>query len=170
MQGVGRFDQAGVQGVCDQLGTAAAICKRVCAEQAAQGDPFAGLRMIGFDEISYRKRHRDLTVVLDHRTSRLIWAAKGRCRAVVERFFDLLGPERCAQLELVSCDDADWITQPVAERCPDAEICLDSFQAPRCSDPRFHIVKAAGEALDTVRRDAWNRARRARDLALARKL
>jgi transposase len=140
--------------------TAAAICKRVCAEQAARSDPFAGLRMIGFDEISYRKRHRYLTVVLDHRTGRLIWAAKGRCRAVVERFLDLLGPQRCAQLELVSCDDADWITQPVAERCPNAEICLDAF----------HIVKAAGEALDTVRRDAWNQARRAGDMALARKL
>jgi len=140
--------------------TAAAICKRVCAEQAAQGDPFAGVRMIGFDELSDRKRHRYLTVVLDHRSGRLIWAAKGRCRAVVERFFDLLGPQRCAQLELVSCDDADWITQPVSERCPDAEICLDAF----------HIVKAAGEALDTVRRDACNQARRAGDLALARKL
>ena len=39
-------------------------------------------------------------------------------------------------LELVSCDDADWVTMPVAERCPNADICLDAF----------HVVKAATEA------------------------
>jgi transposase len=132
----------------------------VCADQRAQFDPFVDLREIGFDEISYRKRHRYLTVVVDHRTGRLIWAAEGRSRAVVERFLDLLGAERCQKLELVSCDDADWITQPVSERCPDAEICLDPF----------HIVKAAGDALDKVRRNAWNEARRAGDQPLARKL
>lgn len=140
--------------------TAAAICKRVCADRHAQSDPFSDLREIGFDEISIRKGQRYITVVLDHRTGRLIWAAEGRSRAVVERFLDLLGPERCQRIELVSCDDADWVTLPVSERCVNAEVCLDPF----------HIVKAAGDALDKVRRSAWNEARRCGDQALAKRL
>ena len=34
-----------------------------------------GLRVIGVDEISYRKRHRYLTVVVNHLTGRVVWAA-----------------------------------------------------------------------------------------------
>jgi transposase len=38
----------------------------------------------------------------------------------------------------------------VSERCPNATVCLDSF----------HIVKAATDALDKVRREVCNEARR----------
>jgi transposase len=75
-------------------------------------------------------------------TGRLVWASFGRDRKTVEKFLDLLGPERCEQIKLVSCDDAEWITRPIAERCPQAVICLDPW----------HIVKAATDALDDVRR------------------
>ena len=67
------------------------------------------------------KGQRYLTVVVDHDTGRLVWAHPGRDRKTVEKFLDLLGKDRCEQIELVSCDDADWITRPVAERCPNAD-------------------------------------------------
>jgi transposase len=50
----------------------------------------------------------------------------------------------------VSADQADWIAEIVTERCPQAVQCADAF----------HVVKWATEALDEVRRDAWNEARR----------
>ena len=87
-------------------------------------------------------------------------AAPGRDRKTVEKFLDLLGAERCEQIELVSCDDAEWITRPVAERCPNAVICLDPF----------HIVKAATDALDEIRREVWNEARRTGNKQLAKEL
>ena len=136
------------------------ICARVAAEAQAQRDLLAGLRRIGVDEISHRKGHRYLTVVVDHDTGRLVWAAPGQDRKTMERFLDELGEERCAQLELISCDMASWITLPVTERCPDAEICLDPF----------HVVKLATDALDTVRREVWNDARRAGQRQLAKDL
>jgi transposase len=111
-------------------------------------------------EIAVRKGQTYLTVVVDHHTGRLVWAAPGRDRKTVEQFLDLLGDERCARIELVSCDMASWITIPVAERCPSAEVCLDPF----------HIVKAATDALDDIRREVWNEARRAGEIALARDL
>lgn len=136
------------------------ICERVAAEAQAQRDLLAGLSRLGFDEISIRKGQRYLTVVVDHDTGKLVWAHPGRDRKTVEKFLDLLGPERCEQVTLVSCDDAEWITRPVAERCPGALICLDPF----------HIIKAATDALDEIRREVWNEARNAGQTQLAKEL
>ncbi len=136
------------------------ICRRVSDEARGQRDLLAGLRRLGFDEISVRKGQSYLTVVVDHHSGRLVWAAPGRDRKTVEKFLDLLGEERCAQVELVSCDMAEWITLPIAERCPGATVCLDPF----------HVIKLATDALDEIRREVWNEARRAGEIALAKDL
>ena len=130
--------------------TVGAIIARVWADIETQHDRLAGLRRIGIDEISYKKGHKYLMVVVDHDTRRLIWAAPGRDSATVREFFDLLGPERCAQITHVSADGADFIDTIVAQKCPGAV---------RVADP-FHVVKWATEALDEVRREAWNDARK----------
>jgi transposase len=111
------------------------ICERVMAEAQAQRDLFAGLERLGIDEISVRKGQRYLTVVIDHDTGRLVWAHPGRDKTTVYRFLDLLGKDRCEQIQLVSCDMADWITIPIAERCPNAEVCLDPFHVIKLSTP-----------------------------------
>jgi transposase len=86
-----------------------------------------GLQRIGIDEISWRRGQRYLTLVVDHVTGRLVWATEGRNKKVVERFFEQLGPQRCAQLTHVSSDGAEWILGPVEQHCPNATICLDPF-------------------------------------------
>lgn len=136
--------------------TVGAIITRVWDETAAGLDPFAGLRRIGVDELSYKRGHKYLTVVVDHDTGRLVWAAPGRDKATLGSFFDALaasgetaGQDRLSLITHVSADGADWISGVVAERCPNAV---------RCADP-FHVVKWATEALDEVRRQAWNEAR-----------
>jgi transposase len=130
--------------------TVGSIVARVWAEVEAAGDRLDGLRRIGIDEISYKRGHRFITVVVDHDSGRLVWAAPGRDRGTLRAFFDQLGTERAALITHVSADAADWITEVVAERCP---------QAVRCADA-FHVVAWATEALDEVRRQAWNDARR----------
>lgn len=133
--------------------TVGAIITRVWADVQASCDLFAGVTRIGIDEISYKRGHRYLTVVVDHDTGRLVWAAPGRDKATLRAFFDALeasGAGRCAKITHVSADGADWIGDVVAERCP---------AAVRCADP-FHVVKWATDALDEVRRSAWNDARR----------
>ncbi|MGH2843701.1 MAG: ISL3 family transposase [Solirubrobacteraceae bacterium] len=140
--------------------TVGGICERVAAEAAREVDLLAGLRRIGIDEISHRVGQRYLTVVVDHDTGRLVWAAAGRDRKTVEAFLDQLGEERCNGVELVSCDMAAWIAGPVAERLP---------KAVRCIDP-FHVVQLATDALDEIRREVWNEARRAGQTQVARDL
>jgi transposase len=129
--------------------TVGAIVARVWADTEKAVDRFANLRRIGIDEISYKRHHKYLTVVVDHDSGHLIWAAPGRDKATLRRFFNALGAHRCTQITHVSADAADWIADVVTERCPNAI---------RCADP-FHVIAWATEALDAERRRAWNDAR-----------
>jgi transposase len=129
--------------------TVGSIIERVVADGRAAHDPFDGLVRLGIDEISYRKGHRYLTVVVDHDTGRLVWAAAGHDKATLEGFFDTVGQDRCHQVRIVTADGAGWIGDVVAERCPNATVCLDAF----------HVCQWASDALDAVRRQVWNAAR-----------
>jgi transposase len=59
----------------------------------------------------------------------------------LEKFFTELGPDRAALLTHVSADGAEWIHTVVADRAPNAVLCLDPF----------HVVQWAMKALDKVR-------------------
>ena len=127
--------------------TVGRMIERVVAEHAAdrEGDGLDGLVRIGIDEVAYRKGHRYLMCVTDHGSGALVWAAPGRSQATAEAFYRALGPERCARLGAVSLDlHGGWIGATRAH-APDALICADPF----------HVIKLAGDALDRVRRDAW---------------
>ena len=53
-----------------------------------------------------KKGHRYLTIVVDHDTGRLVWAAVGRDKKTLNGFFDLLGEERSGQIALgLLCSD-----------------------------------------------------------------
>jgi transposase len=126
--------------------TVGKVITRVSADIEAGVDRLEGLSRIGIDEISYKRGHRYLIVVVDHDTRRLIWAAPGRDKATLERFFDQLGTVRAKLLTHVSADGAEWIAEVVAKRAPKAIQCADAY----------HVVAWATGALDTVRRHAWN--------------
>lgn len=119
--------------------TVGAIAGRVVADHLSL-DRLDGLRRIGVDEVSYRKGHRYLTVVVDHDTGRVVWIAEGRGKRSLHEFFDALGQERAAELEAISMDMGPTYRKVAAERAPTAAICLDPF----------HVAMWAGEALDRV--------------------
>jgi transposase len=128
-------------------------CVRVATEALARVDLLEGLVAVAIDEVKYKKGHRYLTVVCDHLSGRVVWAAKGRSKETVASFFDSLGDERASRLAFVTCDGAEWIRSVVAERAPGATVCLDTF----------HVISWAGDALDEVRRGEWNALRNAGD-------
>jgi transposase len=129
--------------------TIGAIVARVAADLRAGQDDLEGLRRVGIDEISYRRHHRYLLVVVDHDRKRLVYAVDGANKATLNGFFDALGPDRTAQLSHVSADGAPWLNAVVSRRAPQAVVCADPF----------HVVRWAMEALDEVRRQAWNETR-----------
>jgi transposase len=140
--------------------TVGSIVARVVAAARADNDPFEGLTRIGIDEISFKRGQRYLTVVVDHDSGRLVWAAPGRDKKTLARFFDALGRSRSWKLRLVSADAADWIAAVVRSRCMNARLVLDPF----------HIVAWATDALDEVRREVWNAARQSGASAHAKQL
>lgn len=131
--------------------TVGSIIERVSDEMKKLRDPFAGVTRIGIDEVSYRKGHQYLTVVIDHDTGRLLWVQKGHDEKTLRRFFRALGKAGCAAIKLVSADAASWIGKVVREQCPNAALCIDPF----------HVVQWATNAVDEVRRKLWNKIRRA---------
>jgi transposase len=122
--------------------TVGAIVRRVVARKR-DPDLLEGLRSIGVDEFSYRKRHNYVTVVVDHDRQRVVWAREGHDAATLKAFFEELGPERCAELECVTIDLSGAFIKAVQEGAPKARIVFD----------RFHVQRLASDALDQVRRE-----------------
>lgn len=122
--------------------TVGSIVARV-VKRKADPDCLRGLRRIGIDEFSYRRRHNYVTVVVDHDSRRIVWAAEGRKFETIASFFELLGEEGCQDIEVVTADMAHSYTKAVQEYLPHAELVYD----------RFHVQRLATDALDEVRRE-----------------
>jgi transposase len=121
--------------------TVTAIVARVVARTRG-ADALDGLTCIGVDELSYRRHHEYVTVVVDHVRKRIVWAAPGKNADTLKSFFAELGSERCAKLEAVTIDMSAAYIQAVTAATPQARIVFD----------RFHVQRLAHNALDEVRR------------------
>lgn len=121
--------------------TVGEIVRRVVARKLPP-DILDGVRRIGIDELSYRKHHEYVTVVVDHDRRRVVWSAPGKSGDTVRAFFAALGAERTKQLELVSIDMSSAYIAAVKECAPHARVAFD----------RFHVQRLAQDALDEVRR------------------
>jgi len=122
--------------------TVGAIARRV-VDRVMDADVLDDLTVIGIDELSYRRHHEYITVVVDHLRHCVVWARRGKSAATVREFFEAAGPERTAQIEVVTIDMSPAYIKAVAEGAPNARIVFD----------RFHVQRLAQDALDEVRRD-----------------
>jgi transposase len=123
----------------DTVGT---IIQRVVARRQ-RPDVLDGLTHIGVDELSYRRHHEYITVVVDHKRGHVVWAQPGKNADTLKAFFDELGTERCAKLEAVTIDMSGAYIKAVTECSPQAQIVFD----------RFHVQRLVQDAVDEVRRD-----------------
>lgn len=122
--------------------TVGAIIERVVPRHR-QGDRLDGLTHIGVDELSYRRHHEYVTVIVDHVLGGVVWAKPGKSAATLNTFFEELGKDRSAKLEAVTLDMSGAYLKAVTEASPQARVIFD----------RFHVQRLAHEALDTVRRE-----------------
>ena len=121
--------------------TVGAIIQRVLPRHRS-ADPLEGLTHIGVDELSYRRHHEYVTVIVDHVRGGVVWAHPGKNAETLNAFFEELGKERCAQLEAVTLDMSGAYLKAVTEASPQARVIFD----------RFHVQRLAHDALDEVRR------------------
>jgi transposase len=125
--------------------TVGAIVERVVR---AKLDPerLEGLYVIGVDELSFRRHHEYVTVVVDHLKQRVVWVGEGKGEKTLLKFFDELGPERSKELTHMTMDLGAAYQAAAKARAPQAQKVFD----------RFHVQKLASEAVDTVRRQEVN--------------
>jgi len=124
--------------------TVGRIVARVVADRLDERR-LEGLVCIGVDEISYRRHHRYLTSVADHRSGAIVWCRAGRNSATLAEFFAELGPRKDS-IRAVSIDMSGEYQRAIRAAVPDAQICFDPF----------HVCRLGSRATDQVRRDEWN--------------
>lgn len=111
-------------------------------------ESLAGVRFLAIDEFAIQKGHRYATVIVDPTTKRVLWVSRGRDRAAVRPFFELLGKRGCAEIEAIAMDMSGPFGDEVRSQCPQAAIVYDLF----------HVVARYGrEVIDRVRVDETNR-------------
>lgn len=114
-----------------------------------EGHRIRGLKIIGVDEISYRKGQKYATLVYDLERSCVVWIAQGKGRETIDRFFnEALSDYQKGKIEAACCDMSQAYIGAIKAHCPNATLVLD----------RFHIVKALNEAVDEVRKEQWREA------------
>ena len=86
--------------------------------EARYGQPdYTGLRILAVDEISIRKGHRYLTVVLNYETGRVVYVGKDRKAKTLMRFFNLLSAGPRKAIEAVAMDMWDPYIKAVKKNC-----------------------------------------------------
>lgn len=140
--------------------TVGRIVERVTVDEL-DPDRLDGLFEIGIDEVSWRRQHRYLTLVTDHRRGCVIWGADGNGQAAADEFFTELGPDRSGRITAISMDMGPGYAKSARkpEHAPQATLCIDNF----------HVAALATKALDDVRRDYWNQLRQLGDAAAAKR-
>jgi len=146
-----RMDKTAIARLCRvSWRTVGRACQRVVASEL---DParLDSLFRIGVDEISWRKHHKYLTLVVDHDRSCVVWGAEGKDAKTLDQFFTELGPQRAGIIEAVSMDLGPAFLKSVTApgHAPQALVCADVF----------HLVKLVGDALEVVRREFWQQLR-----------
>jgi transposase len=67
------------------------IVKRVCDDELDPGR-LDDLYDIGVDEVSWKRQHKYLTLVVDHQRRQVVWGCEGSAAAAADEFFDELDP------------------------------------------------------------------------------
>lgn len=113
------------------------------------GQPdYAGLRLLAVDEVSYKKHHKYLTVVLDLERTRVVWVGQDRSKETLDRFFEEIGQERAEKIVAMAIDMWDPFLASIKEHAPQAAIVFD----------KFHVIASYGRIIDKVRNEEYRKA------------
>lgn len=126
-------------------------------QRLLQGYQIPSVTHISVDEVYARspKQQKEnetrddlfLTVIVDHRTRKVIWVSQSRRKEALDTFFAMIGPEACKQIQVVTCDQHRGYAESVKEHCPHADLVWD----------RFHLVESFNNALNEERKKEWDK-------------
>ena len=116
------------------------IHKSRLKERFSQPD-IGNLKLLAVDEISLKKRHKYLMVVIDWESGRVLWVSEGRGEESLQEFFHRLTPEVKKGVKAIAMDMWDPYIKAVKEHCLGCAIVFD----------QFHVVSSFGRVIDKVR-------------------
>lgn len=105
------------------------------------------LRYLAIDEISTRKGHTYLTIVMDLESGAVVFVGDGKAASALEPFWKRLKASH-ARVEAVAIDMSAAYYQAVTDNLPEAAIVFDWF----------HIVKLLNDKLSQLRRELYREA------------
>jgi len=123
------------------------IFKRHLARRFAR-PPLGKLRYIAIDEISVKKGHKYLTLVMDLQSGAVVFVGDGKGTEALAPFWRALHRTR-AKILAVATDMSTAYIGSVLENLPGVPLVFD----------HFHVVKLMNEALTEVRRNLYHELR-----------
>lgn len=114
---------------------------------------YGDLKRIAIDEISNRKGHDYLTIVMDLDRGRVIWVGEGRKEEDIDKFFLTLSEEQNRKIVAASMDMWPAYIKSVKKNCSSADIVFD----------KFHVVKKFGEVITALRSREYKKADEQKD-------
>jgi transposase len=120
-------------------------------QEKFSGEDIGKPKIIIVDEISIKKGHTYLTIVVDWDSGKVLWVGEGRKYKTLKGFFDSLSKEQRASIQAVGIDMWDPYIKAIRDSCPSARIVFD----------RFHAVAAFGRVIDKVRNIEYQKATKA---------
>ena len=107
------------------------------------------VRVLGIDEISLKKRHKQYALVLSDLQQRCVIAVlPDRSKQQLEAWFDQLSPDERHSIQVVSIDMWQPYRQAVQAKVPQAQLVAD----------RFHVMKQLNYRLTQIRRTVQRQA------------
>jgi len=113
-------------------------------DQARAQEDYAEVEVVGVDETAIRRGHDYVSLFVDLKGKRTIYATEGRGQDTVAGFATDLTEHNGSALNInqVTCDMSPAYIRGVTDHLPHADIVFD----------RFHVMKLINEAVDKVRR------------------
>jgi len=126
------------------------IYYRLCKEQEAQQQhDEAVVEIIGIDEISLKKRHKQFILIIsDLNRKCVIDVLPNREKLTLSNWFNSLSDEKKNKIRIVSIDMWEPYLQAINQQLPHAEVVVD----------RFHVMKNLNDSISKTRRNLQNQA------------
>ena len=109
---------------------------------------YDGLRLLAVDEISLKKGHNYLTLVLNLENGEVVWVGKGHGKESLDKFYQELNDRQKASISAVAMDMWKAFESSTRESLPHAKIVFD----------KFHLVKNYQKNIDIVRNETYGKA------------
>jgi transposase len=112
-------------------------------DEARSNEDFSDVFVVGIDETSSKKGHEYITLVVDNKDSKVIFACEGKDSSTITSFSEDLQNHNGnpSNIRMVCCDMSPSYISGISKGLPNAEITFD----------KFHVIKAMNEGVNEVR-------------------